>query len=70
MRIEFEISNTENIKDLSPADIERIREIFVALIQTGSLTGVRGGQTILHFDGDGEFQKIEIKYFPWAKRRK
>lgn len=70
MKVEFEINNTENIKNITPAEVERIREIFVALIQTGSLTGVRGGQTIIHFDGQGEFQKIEIKYFPWAKRRK
>ena len=69
MKIEFEIKNIENIKGIGPIELNKIREIFEALIVTGSLTGVKGGQTIIHFDGTGDFQRIEIKYFPWIRRR-
>jgi len=69
MRIELEITNTENIADITPVELNRIREIFEALVTTGSLTGVRGGQTIIHFDNVGEFQKVEVKYSPWERRR-
>lgn len=70
MIIQFEVNNTENIENIGDVELERIREIFHALVGTGSLTGVKGGQTIIHFDNEGEFQKIEVKYFPWARRRK
>lgn len=69
MKFEIEIHNTENIDSLSDNQIEDIQDIFNALVASGGLTGVKGGQTILHFDGDGIFQKIELKYFPWSRRR-
>ena len=68
MKIELNIKNTENFNNLSTKQLEEINEIFSALIVSGGLTGVKGGQTILHFDGDGLFQKIELKYFPWNRR--
>jgi len=65
MRIVLEIQNTENIDNW---DTSHAEEIINALIVSGGLTGVKGGQTIIHFDGDGIFQKIELKYFPWMRR--
>ena len=65
MKIELNIQNIENIGNL---DKKKVEEIFTALISSGGLTGVKGGQTIIHFDGDGVFQKIELKYFPWIRR--
>lgn len=68
MKLEINIKNTENVDNLSQSDIYKIQTIVEALITTGSLTGVKGGQTIIHFDSLGEFQKIQTSYFPWVKR--
>lgn len=65
MKIELNIKNTENITEL---DKPRLEEIFNALISTGGLTGVKAGKTIIHFGGDGSFQKIQLDYYPWQKR--
>ena len=69
MKLEIEIKNTENVNNLTKADVVSIQEIVTALISTGSLTGVRGGQTIIHFDADGIFQGVQIDYWPWRRRR-
>lgn len=70
MRIELNIANTENLMGMSKQDLNEITEILEALVASGGLTGVRGGQTIIHFDADGIFQKVELKYFPWVRRSK
>ena len=70
MKIEFDIINEENIMNMDDDKIKDISEIFNALITTGGLTGVKGGQTIIHFDGQGIFQKVELKYCPWIRRKK
>jgi hypothetical protein len=70
MEINLNIRNTENIERLGEGDIVQMQEIIEALVATGSLTGVKGGQAIIHFDGEGRFQKIEQKYFPWVRRKK
>ena len=49
--------------------IDRYVEIFTILIEKGALDGVRGGSTIIHFDGDGVFQGIELDYWPYRKRK-
>ena len=69
MKIEINIRNTENIGELDISQRVQINDIIEALITSGGLTGVKGGQTIIHFDGDGTFQKIELKYFPWMRRK-
>ena len=48
---------------------ERYREIFNALIRSGGLSGVKGGQTIIHFDGDGVFVGVQLSYWPWRRRK-
>lgn len=68
MKLELNIKNTENINDLSQSDVIKIQRIVEALVVTGSLTGIKGGQTIIHFDQYGDFQKIQQSYFPWANR--
>ena len=57
------------LKDTNENEITRFEEIFRALIDCGGLTGVKGGSTTIHFDGQGEFQGVEFKYFPWRKRK-
>jgi len=56
-------------QDLSPDEIVRYQEIIVALISCGGLSGVKGGQTIIHFDGDGIFQGVQLSYWPWRRRK-
>lgn len=65
----IEIKNLENIGNLSNEQVEKIKEIFTALVSRGGLTGVRGGKTILHFDHEGIFQGIELDYWPYRKRK-
>ena len=49
-------------------EVEQIKEIFTALIRSGGLTGVKGGQTILHFDGAGVFMGVQLSYWPFRKK--
>jgi hypothetical protein len=70
MEIKLQIKNTENLLGLAQADLREIEEILTALVTSGGLTGVKGGQTIIHFDADGVFQKVELKYFPWVRKSK
>lgn len=70
MEIKLNIKNTENLTSLTQRDLEEMKQILEALVSTGGLTGVKGGQTIIHFDALGVFQKIELKYFPWVRKAK
>lgn len=70
MEIKLNIKNTENLTSLTTSDLEEMKQILEALVSTGGLTGVKGGQTIIHFDAFGVFQKIELKYFPWVRKSK
>ena len=56
------------IEGMSQEEVFRYQEILGALISCGGLSGVKGGKTILHFDGDGVFQGVELDYWPWRKR--
>lgn len=69
MKLEINIKNTENIQDLSQSDLLKITRIVEALISTGGLTGVKGGKTIIHFDHIGEFQRVQLDYFPFVVRK-
>ena len=55
--------------DADNEQIDKATEIFTALIKSGGLWGVKGGKTIIHFDGDGLFQGIELDYWPWRRRK-
>jgi len=69
MKLELLIRNSENLGNLSSDDLLKIREVVEALVSSGGLTGVKGGQTIIHFDGDGHFQGIQLSYFPWRRKK-
>ena len=69
MRITLDIKNTENITELSESDIRDIEQMVGAILQVGGFTGVRGGRTILHFDHNGTFQRVELSYIPWVRRK-
>lgn len=65
----IQIKNIENIGDWTEEKQRKIEEIVIALISSGGLTGVKGGKTIIHFDGDGIFQGIELDYWPFRRRK-
>ncbi len=56
-------------RKLSEEEIKNYQEILVALVASGGLSGVKGGQTILHFDGIGNFMGVQLSYWPWRKRK-
>ena len=58
------------IDNVSEDDIIKYKEILNALIVCGGLSGVKNGQTIIHFDHAGNFQGISLNYWPWRKRKK
>jgi hypothetical protein len=69
MKITLEIRNTENVASMTDSDRRQMEEIMEALISTGGLTGVRGGQTVIHFDAHGIFQGVQLDYWPWRRRK-
>lgn len=69
MELKLIIKNTENVANLTGTQLNQIEEIVNALVSTGGLSGVKGGQTIIHFDGLGTFQGIEIAYWPFRRRK-
>lgn len=67
--IKIQIKNSENIGKLSPEQVDQVTEILTALVTSGGLTGVKGGKTIIHFDGEGTFQGVELDYWPFRRRK-
>lgn len=67
--IKITIRNSENIGQIGPEQIAKLTEIFTALVSSGGLTGVKGGKTIIHFGGEGEFMGVELDYWPYRKRK-
>ena len=63
--MQIELSLNGNTKE----EIDKYLEIFRALLQSGGLSGVKGGKTIIHFDAEGTFQGIELDYWPWRRRK-
>ena len=57
------------LKGYNDEEIRKIEEIFRALLASGGLSGVKGGQTNLHFDADGVFMGVQLNYFPWRRRK-
>jgi len=64
-KLELNIENTGLIDEEMKKRMERI---MTALIQSGGLTGIKSGQTIIHFDIGGNFKRIELNYCPWIER--
>jgi hypothetical protein len=57
------------LKGYTQEEIKKMEEIFRALITSGGLTGVKGGQTNLHFDAEGVFMGVQLSYFPWRRKK-
>lgn len=57
------------IEGATEQQLVRYTEILTVLLQKGALDGVKGGSTIIHFDGEGTFQGIQLDYWPWRRRK-
>lgn len=68
MEITLNIKNTENVRSLSEQQLKQVTEILEALVSSGGLTGVKGGQTIIHFDHMGTFKSVQLSYYPFVRR--
>ena len=68
MKIQLDIKNMENVH-FTPERLKTYEEIITAIIESGGLDGVKGGQTIIHFDATGIFQGVQLSYWPWRRRR-
>lgn len=69
MILDINIKNKENIGEITEDTKKKIKEIVEALIVSGGLTGVKGGSTIIHFNGQGIFQGIQLSYWPWRRKK-
>lgn len=65
----IKITNRDNVGTITTEQARNIQEIITALIQSGGLTGVKGGKTILHFDSEGSFMGVELDYWPYRRRK-
>lgn len=66
MELKLTIKNTENMHG---DRVKVYEEIVSALISSGGLDGVKGGQTIIHFDQDANFMGVQLSYWPWRRRK-
>jgi len=57
------------INNLTETQVVKYTEIIQALIRCGGLSGVKRGKTIIHFDEQGNFQGVQLDYWPWKKRK-
>jgi hypothetical protein len=67
MKITLDIKNMENA-NFTPERLRMYEEIITALISSGGFDGVKGGQTIIHFDALGIFQGVQLSYWPYRRR--
>jgi hypothetical protein len=58
-----------HLTDVDEELMKQYQEIFLALIKSGGLSGVKNGQTIIHFDHQGLFQGVQLSYWPWRRRK-
>ena len=62
------IFEMETEESYTPAEVDKINQIFSILISKGGLIGMRNGSTSIHFDKNGDFQAVRFDYTPWRKR--
>lgn len=67
MKITLDIKNMENA-NFTPERLRMYEEIITALISSGGFDGVKGGQTIIHFDALGVFQGVQLSYWHYRRR--
>jgi hypothetical protein len=68
MIIKLDIKNMQNC-EFTPERLRMYEEIITALVSSGGFDGVKGGQTILHFDANGIFMGVQLSYWPWKRKK-
>lgn len=68
MKITLDIKNMENC-NFTPERLRNYEEIIEAIIESGGMDGVKGGQTIIHFDATGTFMGVQLSYWPWKRKK-
>jgi len=68
MKITLDIKNLENV-NFTPERLKLYEEILTAIVSSGGLDGVKGGQTIIHFDALGNFMGVQLSYWPWRRKK-
>ena len=58
----FELETEETF---TKQEVDKINNIFAALLTTGGLLGMRNGSTSIHFDKNGDFQAVRLDYMAW-----
>ena len=61
--------NIEIPEGTTKEQIEKYKVIFNVLVDKGALDGVKGGQAIIHFDPHGNFQGVQLSYWPYRTRK-
>lgn len=68
MIIQLDIKNMQNC-NFTPERLKLYEEIITALVSSGGFDGVKGGQTIIHFDAIGNFMGVQLSYWPYRRRK-
>jgi hypothetical protein len=68
MIIQLDIKNMQNC-NFTPERLKLYEEIITALVSSGGFDGVKGGQTIIHFDAVGNFMGVQLSYWPYRRRK-
>ena len=68
MIIQLDIKNMQNC-NFTPERLRLYEEIITALVSSGGFDGVKGGQTIIHFDAVGNFMGVQLSYWPYRRRK-
>lgn len=59
---------TDTTGPLNEEELINIKRVVAALIESGSLTGVKQGKTIIHWNAKGNFMGVELSYWPFRNR--
>lgn len=59
----------ELLEDLDDTEYAKLEEILTVLVHKGALMGVKGGQTIIHFDNDSNFMGVQVDHRPWWRKK-
>ena len=64
--MKIDITITVDVDSVYQAD--EIAKVFKLLVDKGAMSGVKGGQSIIHWDGDGKFKGISFDYWVYRER--
>jgi hypothetical protein len=54
---------------MTPPVSDPVEELAGRLLNAMGVKVVKNGQIILHVDGEGLVQRVEVNYSPWRRRK-